>query len=99
MDQSIDADQLLNNAKELFKAGVDKSRKGDFKEALKDFDRALQIEPNNADAYGNRCVARYKLGDKQGAIKDCQKASALYRVQENTKYYQYALKVLEKLQR
>ena len=66
----MDTNQILNSAKELFKAGVDKSRKGDFKEALKDFDRALQIDPNNADAYGNRCVARYKLGDKQGAIED-----------------------------
>ena len=93
----MDADQLLNNAKELFKAGVDKSRKGDFKEALEDFNQALQIDPNNADAYGNRCVARHKLGDKQGAIEDCQKASALYQLQENTKYHQYALKMFEKL--
>ena len=93
----MNTNQILTSAKELFKAGVDKSRKGDFKEALKDFDRALQIDPNNADAYGNRCVARHKLGDKQGAIEDCQKASALYQLQENTKYHQYALKVLEKL--
>ena len=92
-------DQLLNSAEELFTAGVDKSRQGDFSAALKDFDQALQLDPNNADAYGNRCVARYKLRDKQGAIKDCQKAVALYQVQENTKYYQYALKMLEKLQR
>lgn len=95
----MDADQLLNSGEELFRQGVDKSRKGDFKGALKDFDQALQIAPNNADAYGNRCVARYKLGDKQGAIEDCQKAAALYQVQEKTKDYQYALKVLEKLQR
>ncbi len=95
----MDADQLLNSGEELFRQGVDKSRKGDFKGALKDFDQALQIAPNNADAYGNRCVARYKLGDKQGAIEDCQKAAALYQVQEKTKDYQYALKVLEKFQR
>lgn len=60
----MDTDQLLNSAKELFTRGVDKSRKGDHKGAIKDFDQALQINPNNADAYGNRCVARYKLGDK-----------------------------------
>lgn len=95
----MDAEQLLNSAKELFRQGVDKSHKGDHKEAIKDFDQALQLDPNNADAYGNRCVARYKLGDKHGAIEDCQKAAALYQVKEKTKDYQYALKMLEKLQR
>ena len=93
----MDANQLLDSAKELFMQGVDKSRQGEHEEAIKDFDRALQLNPNDADAYGNRCVARYKLRDKQGAIEDCQKAAALYQVQENTKYYQYALKMLEKL--
>ena len=95
----MDAAQLINSAKELFMQGVNKSRKGDFKAALKDFDQALQIDPNNADAYGNRCVARYKLGDKQGAIEDCQKAAVFYQVQKKTKDYQYALKILEKLRR
>lgn len=95
----MDADQLLNNAKDLFTRGVDKSREGDYKEAIKEFDQSLQLNPNNADAYGNRCVARYKLGNKQGAIEDCQKAAALYLEQEKTKDYQYALKILEKLQR
>lgn len=33
------------------------------------------------------------------AIEDCQKAAELYLEQEKTKDYQYAMKILEKLQR
>ena len=94
----MDAEQVLNSAKQLFTRGVDKSRKGDHKGAIKEFDQALQLNPNYADAYGNRCVARYRIGDKLLAIKDCQKAADLYLEQGKTKDYQYALKVLEKLQ-
>jgi len=59
----------------------------------------LQFNPNDANAYGHRCIARYRLGDQQGAIEDCQKAAELYLEQGKTKDYQYALKMLGKLQR
>ncbi len=97
----MDANELLvyrYSAEDLFKCGVEKSLKGDYKGAIEDFDQALQLNPNSADAYGNRCVARYRLGDRQGAIEDCQKAAALYLEQGKTNDYQYALKTLGKLQ-
>lgn len=87
----MDTNQLLNSSQ-------DKSRKGDYEGAIKDLDRALQINPNDANVYGHRCVALYRLGDKQGAIVDCQQAATLYLKQGNTEDYQYALKMLGKLQ-
>lgn len=95
----ISVNEWVDDAKEWFRRGVDKSRKGDYEAALQAFDQALQRHPTSADAYGHRCVARHQTGDKQGAIADCQHAAILYLEQGNVKDYQYALKMLEKLQK
>lgn len=89
--------ELLDDAK-LFRQGVDKSVQGAHAGAIQAFDQALQLHPTDADAYGHRCVARHRLGDKQGAIADCQQAAALYLKQGKPKDHQYALKMLRKLQ-
>ncbi len=36
--------------------------------------RAIQINPNFAQAYNNRGLARHNMGDKQGAISDFTQA-------------------------
>jgi tetratricopeptide (TPR) repeat protein len=82
----------------FFTQGIDKSRAGDYEAAIRDFDQALQRDPNHADIYGHRCVARYKLGDQQGAIADCQQAALLYLSQGKAKEHQYSLRMLKKLQ-
>ena len=38
--------------------------------ALKDYDTAIRLEPNNADAYYNRGNVRKAKGDLQGAWQD-----------------------------
>lgn len=74
----IGESKLLDEAKEFFKQGVDKPRQGDQAGAIQALDQALQLHPTNANAYGYRCVARHRIGDKQGAIANCQQAAALY---------------------
>ena len=85
-------------AETFFTKGVAQLRDGNRLEAIANFDRVLQFAPNNADAYGHRCVARHRAGDLQGAISDCQRAATLYQEQRNIKSYQYALKMLDKLE-
>jgi tetratricopeptide (TPR) repeat protein len=41
-----------------------------IKKAIKDYDLALEINPNNAEIYINRGFAKYKLGLEEDAIKD-----------------------------
>jgi tetratricopeptide (TPR) repeat protein len=41
-------------------------------EALQDFDAALALEPNLAEAYGRRALARYQAGDVTGAVQDLE---------------------------
>ena len=50
---------------------------GNHKGAIKDYDKALELNPDYANAYYNRGVAKGKLGDYKGAIEDFDKAIAL----------------------
>jgi regulator of sirC expression with transglutaminase-like and TPR domain len=63
-----------------------------------DYNSTLKINPNYAQAYGKRGLARYQLGDKQGAINDLQKAAELFQQQGNTDLSQQALELIKKIQ-
>jgi tetratricopeptide (TPR) repeat protein len=58
----------------------------------------LRINPNLADAYYNRGEARSKLGNKQGAIQDFQKAADLFQKQGKKNNYEKAINILRRLQ-
>ncbi|MCX6282974.1 MAG: tetratricopeptide repeat protein, partial [Bacteroidetes bacterium] len=46
----------------------------DNKGALKDLDKAIELNPSYPDAYNNRGRAKQALGDTEGACKDWNKA-------------------------
>ncbi len=52
-------------------------RRGDFKRAIEDFDKAIEIRPEYAEAYAGRGAALYNLGDFERAIEDFDKAIEL----------------------
>ena len=47
---------------------------GDKQAAIVDYNQAIIIDPNHADAYYGSGATRYDLGDKQAAITDFQEA-------------------------
>ncbi len=49
---------------------VTAKEKADLQGAIADFNRALQLDPENAKAYGNRGIAKMEQGDCDGAIGD-----------------------------
>ena len=71
---------------------------GDKQAAIQDYNQALKINPNNADAYYNRGNAYATLGDKFQAISDFQQAAKIYQQQGNNETYQDALNRIRKLQ-
>ncbi len=88
---------LDSSAREHFNSGINKSLKKDYQGAIEDFSQALYLDPSDADAYGNRCVARYRIGDKHKALEDCKLAAVLYSKQGKMKKHQYALQMQKKL--
>lgn len=58
------------SAEEFISLGGSKANKQDYRGAIANYNQALQINPNNPDAYFQRGVAHYQLGNKQATIKD-----------------------------
>ncbi len=59
---------------DLIDRGVGYLDKGDFDSAILEFNKALEIDPGNGDAYYNRGVAYYDKGEYERAISDYTKA-------------------------
>ena len=55
-------------------AGIEKGKSGDLQGAITDFNKAIEINPQDAYAYYNRGLAKSYLKDYQGAIADYNKA-------------------------
>jgi len=61
-----------------FVQGLTKVRSRDFQGAIHDFTEAITRNPNYADAYFGRGLARLELGDGERAKEDFQKAFSLF---------------------
>ena len=78
-------------AEDYYRQGLEKGKRGNYREAIKDFTEALHLNSNSAKAYKYRGLAYSKLRENQAAIEDFQKAAELYRQQEVNEDYQDAL--------
>ncbi len=62
------------DADNCYSRGLKKSQGGEYKAAIKDYNQAIAINQNYADAYNKRGLCYYKLGEPSEAIKDFTKA-------------------------
>jgi tetratricopeptide (TPR) repeat protein len=70
-----------------------------FKGAIADYTKAIEINPNYGEAYYNRGLSRLALGQKnKSTLEDFQKAAKIYQEQGKTEYYQDALERIKELQ-
>ena len=65
------------NAEEYFGKGLGWAELTNFHKAIKNYDKAIELDPQYANAYNNRGIAKKNLGDYAGAIADYDKAIEL----------------------
>ena len=65
------------DAKYYFEQGDAKGNLEDYRGAILDYNKAIEINPQYADAYFNRGVVKYILKDTNGACLDWSKAGEL----------------------
>ena len=61
----------------LIRQGIEKIERGDYDGAIADYTQAIRLDPNNANAYGNRGIAYGEKGDYDRAIADYNQAIRL----------------------
>ena len=72
--------KYTNNEYVLFayyNRGLAKQKIGDFNEAISDYTKAIEIDPDDADYYYNRGNSKKELGVLKGACTDWRKAAEL----------------------
>lgn len=87
-----------NTAEDYHQQGLEKAKRGKYKEAIEDFTQAVCINPNYAAAYKYRGLAYSRVGENSAAIADFQKAADHYLTQGHPEDYQDVLDRAIKLQ-
>lgn len=87
------------SAERYFRRALEKQRKGDYEGAIADYNEAIRIQPDVADAYLCRGITKSALGDKPGALEDFREAVRLYQIQGNTEWLAKAQKQIKELGR
>jgi len=64
-------------AEDYFNSGIAKHNLKDYKGAIQNFNKAIEIAPNFTEAYNSRGNAKNQLKDYSGAIQDYNKAIEL----------------------
>ena len=65
------------SADEFFNRGNVKGDLGDYQGAIADYTKAIEINPQDAAAYNNRCWNRYLSSQYKRALPDCDKALSI----------------------
>ena len=73
----IAAPALADKASDYIAQAYAKFTRRDFKGAIKDCSKAIELKPDYAEAYMRRGLAKQSLGDLHGAFEDLEKAIQL----------------------
>ena len=77
--------ETTRSTKDFYDLAISEYKKGEYDEAIDFYNKAIELDPNNADYYYGRGLARFKSRDNTGAIQDSDKAIELN--PKNYKYY------------
>jgi len=58
-------------------SGLEKNELKDYKGAIADYTKAIELDPEDASAYNNRGISKENVGDLRGACADWRMAASL----------------------
>ena len=61
---------LAQADQDIFAAGLEKLKQGDYANAIADFTEAIRLNPDNAEIYFNRAITYNTVGNPEKAIAD-----------------------------
>ena len=68
---------MKKTVEDYYKSGCDKLELKDFRGAIQDYNKAIELNPKYALAYNNRGMAKIALGQKDSGCLDLSKAGEL----------------------
>lgn len=80
----------IGTADNYYRWGMQAAEQGNFRGAINNYNQALALDSDFANAYMARSIARFRLGDRAGALEDAQFADQLYTEQNNDRGHQIA---------
>ncbi len=75
-------------AQDFYRRGIKRSQLRNYRQAVEDYSKAIELDVKFIDAYLKRCEMRYKLGDNQGVLDDCYQIFAIKPTVAKAHYYQ-----------
>jgi len=78
--------QVLHNL-----SGIEKADNGEYEDAIREFTKAIGLNPMDEKSYFHRATLRVRLGDLEGARADFKMAEDCFHRKINQKYEEYPL--------
>ena len=83
------------SAKDYFNQAQTHLQQKEFKQALEDLNRAIQIDPNYPEAYLSRATIYANKGDREKTVENLEKAATLFKQQGQTEQYELTQQLLQ----
>jgi uncharacterized protein YjbI with pentapeptide repeats len=87
----------LGTANDFYQWGFAEWQKNDFASAVENYDRAISLKPQFPSAYLGRAMAKFRLQDDGGAVKDALIAERLFFAQADREGTQVAQALIAKI--
>ena len=72
-------------------SGIEKADSGEYEDAIKEFTKAIGVNPMDEKSYFHRATLKVRLGDLEGARADFKMAENCCRSKINPNYEEYPL--------
>jgi uncharacterized protein YjbI with pentapeptide repeats len=97
LEGAVGIPTALGTAEDFYRWGYAQWQKNDFTSAVENYDRAIELKPLFPGAYLARSVAKFRLQDDRGAVKDAMVAERLFFSQADREGTQVAQALLAKI--